>query len=152
MSLFSECLYYHEWHGDCHAKNESKTLLKQPFRSYLYKFFNFWCHINSVLTALLAELKLWVVARILYYDSIGSFNVIAWIVCVTVARDNVPSLLQAGIHFLSKPPSLNKLTSVTLKLISLKLRITLSKSSNKAFDSHIIVLNISKCSKFWINK
>jgi hypothetical protein len=36
MRVFSTRLCYDEWAGDCLAKNQSKTLFKEPFRSYLY--------------------------------------------------------------------------------------------------------------------
>jgi hypothetical protein len=48
--VFSAHLYYHEWCGHCIATNQSKTLLKWPFRSYLYKIANFLRRGSNVLT------------------------------------------------------------------------------------------------------
>jgi hypothetical protein len=46
-----------EWRGDCLAKNQINTVLKQPFRSYLYKFPNRWRHRIIVLTCAISGIE-----------------------------------------------------------------------------------------------
>jgi hypothetical protein len=62
--------------------------------------------IELVQYMLLVELQLWASPRFLYYDSTGSLNLIAFnsVMWHFSSGVNIPSLLQAGIHFLFKLP------------------------------------------------